>query len=138
MNKVSLLVIENIVVIKNSVFKQYKFLLILLLIVFFTGCNKASHDVEPTYISAYKYENKSCDSLKRELTYVQERANTMVKRVDDRKDSQDTKLAFGWLFWPSYLVIDDNTAEANELAKLKGEHRAISNVIDEKNCRVES
>ncbi len=102
-----------------------------------SGCNKASHDVEPTYVSQYKYEKKSCESLKRELEYIQERANIMMKRVDDRKDSQDTKLAFGWLFWPSYLIIDDNSSESQELSKLKGEYNAINRVIDEKNCKEE-
>ena len=71
------------------------------------------------------------------LNLIQERANIMMKRVDDRKDSQDTKLAFGWLFWPSYLIIDDNSSESQELSKLKGEYNAINRVIDEKNCKEE-
>lgn len=99
-----------------------------------TGCNKAAHDVQPLYISGYSYENKSCDGLKRELNYVEERENAMAQRVDDRKSSQDMKLAFGWLFWPSYFVIDNNDAEAQELSKLRGEYNSISRVLESKKC----
>lgn len=99
------------------------------------GCNKASHNVEPTYISSYRYDNKSCTTLKKELEYVTERADIMAHRVDERKSSQDTKMAFGWLFWPSYLVIDSNDYEVQELAKLRGEYNALNIAITNNGCK---
>lgn len=102
-----------------------------------SGCNKAAHDVQPLYVSSYRYENKTCDSLKQELEYVQERVNIMVQRVDERKSSQDTKLAFGWLFWPSYIIIDNNEPEAQELGKLRGEQNALKSVYETKKCKEE-
>ena len=101
-----------------------------------TGCNtnQASSQVKPTYVSSFNYESKTCKELKNELNIVENRAADMASNIDAIKDSQDTKLAFGWLFWPSYLIIDDNKTEAKELAKVKGTYKAIKNALKSKNC----
>lgn len=109
--------------------------LVLTIVLGFSGCNTASHEVQPTYVSSFKYSNKECDSLKRELRYIEERASTMSNRVDSIKSSQDTKMAFGWLFWPSYIIMDDNKQEAAELGRIRGEHKAILHALETKKCK---
>ncbi len=101
-----------------------------------TGCNtnQASSQVKATYVSSFNYDSKSCVELKNELNIVENRAAEMASNVDSIKDSQDTKLALGWLFWPSYLIIDDNKTEAKELGKVKGEYKALKNALKSKNC----
>ena len=99
-----------------------------------SGCNKSASQVQPTYVSSFKYDTKSCEELRTELDAVEERAASMSDKVDTIKDTQDTKLAFGWLFWPSYLIIDDNNEEAKELAKIKGEHKALKTALKSKDC----
>ncbi len=115
--------------------KRLSYGIIALAIIFgFSGCNKAASDVQPTYISSFKYDSKSCSELKNELDAVEERASAMSSKVDKIKDTQDTKLAWGWLFWPSYIVIDDNNEEAKELGQIKGEHKALKTAMKSKDC----
>lgn len=101
-----------------------------------TGCatNQASSQVKATYVSSFTYDSKSCSELKNELNIVEQRAAEMASNVDSIKSSQDTKLSLGWLFWPSYLIIDDNKAEAKELGKVKGEYESLKNALKSKNC----
>ena len=98
------------------------------------GCNTASSEVQPEYVSSFQYENKSCAELKNELHIVEQKATVMSGRVDSKASEQDTKLAFGWLFWPSYFVIDDNKEEAKKLAKIKGEYNALKEAMKSKSC----
>ena len=58
----------------------------------------------------------------------------MAGKVDSKAESQNTKLAFGWLFWPSYFIIDDNKSEVKELAKVKGEYGALKEAMKAKKC----
>ncbi len=58
----------------------------------------------------------------------------MAGNVDSKAKSQNTKLAFGWLFWPSYFVIDDNKSEVEKLAKVKGEYNALKEASKTKKC----
>lgn len=119
--------------------KIYKIVLGLVvgsLVLTITGCNtnQASSQVKATYVSSFNYDLKTCKELKNELDIVENRAADMAGNVDTIKDSQDTKLAWGWLFWPSYIIIDDNKAEVVELGKIKGTYKAIKNALKSKNC----
>ena len=98
------------------------------------GCNTSANQVEATYIDAIKHKEKTCRILKRDYSHVTQKVESMKGVVDAKKSSQDTKLAFGWLFWPSYLIIDDNKEEAKQLATLKGEFVALTSAMDEKEC----
>jgi hypothetical protein len=118
--------------------KKYKIIVLGLVVgsLVLTGCNtnQASSQVKATYVNSFNYDSKTCKELKNELNIVENRAADMASNIDTIKDSQDTKLAYGWLFWPSYLIIDDNKAEAKELSKVKGVYKAIKNTLKSKNC----
>lgn len=101
------------------------------------GCNTTSSQVKADYISPFKYDAKSCSELKKELTKVEQKATRVASNVDSIKETQDAKLAIGWLFWPSYLIIDDNKAEAKELSKIRGEFDALKSAINSKKCDAE-
>jgi hypothetical protein len=55
-------------------------------------------------------------------------------KVDQIKNIQDIKLSFGWIFWPSYFIIDDNRKEAVELGKLRGKLIFVEQLINDKKC----
>ncbi len=113
---------------------------ILLLFIFititFTGCNVTSSEVQPIYSNPYKHKNKSCSSLKKEIKHleIEVSASASAFNVDEAKDYQDTKLSFGWIFWPSYFIIDNNEDEAKKLALLKGKYQSLIDIIKFKNC----
>ena len=117
--------------------KKYKIIVLGLVVgsLVLTGCgNQTSSQVKAIYVSSFNYDSKTCKELKNELDIVENRAADIASNVDTIKNSQDTKLAFGWLFWPSYFVIDDNKVEAKELGKVKGTYKAIRNALKSKNC----
>ncbi len=115
--------------------KKFIYGIIALAIIFaLSGCNKAANDVQPTYISSFKYDSKSCSELKNELDIVEERVAVMSSEVNKIKNTQDAKLALGWLFWPSYLIIGDNNEEVKELGQIKGEGKALKIAMKSINC----
>ncbi len=99
-----------------------------------TGCNTTSSEVQPEYVSSFKYKNSSCVELENELLVIEQRTTEAVNEVDSKAISQDTKLALGWLFFPSYFIIDDNQPEAKKLAKIKGEYSALKEAMRSKHC----
>jgi hypothetical protein len=109
-------------------------LLLPIVVIFLSGCNTSSSGVAPTYKSVAQYRGQTCLELNNELTYVENEVQKMAGLVDKSKRHQDTKLSFGWIFWPSYLVIDNNEHEAHKLSILKGEYAAISRSIKSKKC----
>ena len=90
--------------------------------------------MKATYVNSLNYDSRTCKELKNELNTVEDQAADMASNIDTIKDSQDTKLAWGWLFWPSYLIIDDNKEEVKNYSKLKGEYNALKNALKRKNC----
>ncbi len=111
-----------------------KSLIAVSLLVIFAGCNKSSNDVRPSNVSIYKFQHKSCDSLQLELKNLTLLEKDIASSVDSIKSIQDTKMYFGWLFWPSYLIMDDNKDEAYQLSKIRGNITTLNSVILHKNC----
>ena len=112
-----------------------KIILTSLSVIFLNGCNTSSSEVIPTYKSISTYEKYNCLELISELSYIENEIQKTASIVDKTKRYQDTKLSFGWLFWPSYLVIDNNENEAHKLSILKGEYEAVSRSIKAKQCK---
>jgi uncharacterized protein YcfL len=111
-----------------------KVILISCILFFLSGCNTSSSEVAATYKNTTQYKGQTCLELKNELAYVESEVQKMASLVDKSKRYQDTKLSFGWIFWPSYFVIDNNEHEAHKLSLLKGEYSAISRSIKSKQC----
>lgn len=101
-----------------------------------SGCNISSSEVKATYKNTFTYQNQSCNELNSEKLYVENQIQKMAFVVDNSKSSQDLKLAFGTLFWPSYFVIDNNNQEAKKLSILKGEYNALYRTIKYKKCNL--
>jgi hypothetical protein len=111
-----------------------KYLIIASLLVVFTGCNQSAKDVRPSNVSIYKYQHRSCDTLKLELYNLLLIEDNIASDVDSIKERQDFKMYFAWLFWPSYLIIDDNKDAAYQLSKVRGNISTINSVILYKKC----
>jgi hypothetical protein len=66
--------------------KAYLSLFIIIMIgLSVSGCNKAAHDVQPLYVSSYRYENKTCDSLKQELGKLRGEQNALKSAYETKK-----------------------------------------------------
>jgi uncharacterized protein YcfL len=111
-----------------------KTLLLCLNTIILSGCNTSSSEVTSTYKNVSTYKNQTCLELKNEQVYVEGEIQKMASIVDKTKRHQDTKLSFGWVFFPSYFIIDDNSKEAEKLSILKGEYEAILRSIKSKQC----
>ena len=99
-----------------------------------SGCNISSSEVASTYKSTALYKNQNCSELNREKSYIENEIQKIASIVDKSKRHQDVKLSLGWMFWPSYFVIDNNEQEALKLSIIKGEYEAISRSIKSKQC----
>ena len=102
-----------------------------------SGCsNKSSSEVIPDQVSSYQFNKMTCKELEGEIDYLQGAAISAARIVDDRKETQDGKLAAGFLlFWPAMLITDSNKAEANKYAQLKGQYEAAMRSHRRKDCK---
>ncbi len=81
------------------------------------------------------YENFTCSQLKEENQRIQSRINEVSGNVDQRASGDKAKMGVGLvLFWPTLFFLKGDGPEAQELARLKGEHDALEQSHIKKNC----
>lgn len=85
--------------------------------------------------SPIQYENYTCEQLVAESTRIQQRVSAAGGRVDEKASGDSVKMGVGLvLFWPALFFIKGDGPEAQEFARLKGEHEAIEQVYNRKDC----
>ena len=100
-----------------------------------SGCASSSREIAPAYVSPMQYEGYSCEQLVSENSRIQSRISAAAGNVDDRASGDRVKMGVGLvLFWPTLFFLKGDGAEAQELARLRGEHEAIENVYIRKGC----
>lgn len=102
------------------------------------GCASSSDEISSTYVSPLEYEFYTCKQLAREAQRVADRAAMLAGRIDD--NARDDKIVAGVgavLFFPALLFIDGDGPEATEYAQLKGQHEAIQEEANRRNCNVQ-
>lgn len=100
-----------------------------------SGCASGSKEIKAAYVSPMTYENFNCQQLIEENNRIQVRISEVAGTVDKRASGDKTKMGVGLiLFWPTLFFLKGDGPEAQELARLKGEHEALEQAYIKKQC----
>ena len=101
-----------------------------------SGCNNVkSSEVISQNVSTYEYSDMTCSQLEGEMVFLNNAANSAGNVVDKKNSSAKGKNAAAFLlFWPALFLIDDNSSEAQQYARLKGEYEAVQRTHRKNDC----
>jgi len=106
----------------------------ILLAASFGGCAKKATEVQAAYVPKSKYIDRDCKLLERDMEDVSYRLVSAVKSQDSAHNRDVAMAVVGTvLFWPAYFVMLAGDEE-EELARLKGEYRAIDEALVYNRC----
>jgi hypothetical protein len=113
----------------------WKSLVVIISAVTVIGCASSSKEIKAAYVSPIQYDEYSCDQLVSESRRIQQRVSEAGGAVDERASGDSVKMGVGLvLFWPTLFFLKGDGPEAQEFARLKGEHEAIQQAYNLKNC----
>ncbi|MGB0631906.1 MAG: hypothetical protein ACPGRZ_14555 [Alphaproteobacteria bacterium] len=99
-----------------------------------SACADQSHQIEAAYVSPLEYEDKSCAKLELEYARVGSRSREINSKQDNITENDSAATAVGAiLFWPALFFIESDDHK-EEVARLKGQIRAIEDVGVNKEC----
>jgi hypothetical protein len=99
------------------------------------GCASGSGDIRAAYVSPMTYQNYSCEQLVTENERLQRQLSSVAGAVDKKAHGDAVKMGVGLvLFWPTLFFLKGDGVEAQEYARLKGEHEAFDQAYVQKNC----
>ncbi|NYZ13632.1 hypothetical protein HL658_13850 [Azospirillum sp. RWY-5-1] len=99
------------------------------------GCASGSKDIASSYVSPTLYQNWTCEQILAEDARITARVGQLTASVDDRASGDAFAMGVGMvLFWPALFFIKGNGPEAQEYARLKGEHDALQQSANQKSC----
>ncbi len=102
------------------------------------GCATGSKEIRSTYVSPMTYESYNCQQIREENQRIQNRISEVAGAVDKRASGDKTKMGVGLvLFWPTLFFLKGDGPEAQELARLKGEHEALEQTYIKRSCSSE-
>lgn len=103
--------------------------------VLLAGCATSSRDIKSIYVSPITYQSHTCEQLIQENQRIQARIGELAGSVDQRASKDQVKMGVGLvLFWPTLFFLKGDGAEAQEYARLKGEHTALESAYNSRNC----
>ena len=98
------------------------------------GCADKSAKIAASYVSPLKYRSYSCAQLTEEYARVLEEAGITNKAQDDVAANDAWAMGIGLVvFWPALFFID-NDDQREQVARLKGELKAIDQAAIRKDC----
>lgn len=107
----------------------------LLIPVFLSACATAGKDVAATYVSPVQFSNYDCSQIQQEVARIQGRANQLSGRLDEAASNDKAIMGVGMiLFWPALFALGGTKQQEAELARLKGEHDALTAAAVNKKC----
>lgn len=99
------------------------------------ACAHSSDEIGAQYVSSIQYANYDCQQIAAEEQRVAARVSQLKGEVDSNATGDTVATTVGViLFWPALFFIDGDGPEANEYARLKGEHEALQKASIEKKC----
>ncbi len=102
-----------------------------------SSCASKPQDIEAAYVSPTFYESLSCDRLREEATAVSARAIAASGAQQKKADNDAVAVGVGLvLFWPALFFAKGDGASAAEVARLKGEMKAIEAASIKNNCGI--
>jgi len=98
------------------------------------GCADQSKNIKASYVSPLKYRSYACDQLTEEYARVLEESQTVNKSQDDTAGNDAVAMGVGLvLFWPALFFIDSDD-QKEDVARLKGEIKAVEQAAIRKDC----
>lgn len=105
------------------------------LIFLIAGCATNPSDITPTYVSGAGYTAMSCSALSREADNVSSMLVLASKEQENAANFDATMVTVSAvLFWPAALFTKGDGMSAANVAKLKGEMRAIREASEINGC----
>lgn len=102
-----------------------------------SACASKPQDIEAAYVSPTLYERLSCDRLREEATAVSARAIAASGAQQKKADNDAVAVGVGVvIFWPALFFAKGDGATAAEVARLKGEMKAIEMASLKNNCGI--
>ena len=103
---------------------------------FLAGCASQPDEIMTSYVSPIQYSNYDCQQLAMESSTINQRANQLKGSLKKKADDDAAQMGVGLiLFWPTLFFLEGGDgAEAQEYARLKGEHEAIETASIQKKC----
>lgn len=99
------------------------------------ACATSSDKVAATYVSPIQYSNLSCTQIREEAGRVSVRAAQAAGAQDEKRRGDQVATTVGAVvFLPALLFIDGDNHQTAELARLKGEVKALGQASAEKRC----
>ncbi len=101
------------------------------------GCG--GRDARPVTVHQYGDDDRSCQAIEQELTYIEEDVNRLIP--ESKKAGKNTFLALGavliivpgfWDFTPFYMDFSD--AEKTEINAYRQRYNHLLIIAEEKNC----
>ncbi|MEC9463768.1 MAG: hypothetical protein VX601_11380 [Pseudomonadota bacterium] len=102
-----------------------------------SSCASKPSEIEAAYVSPTLYESLSCDRLREEATAVSARAIAASGVQQKKADNDAVAVGVGLvIFWPALFFAKGDGASAAEVARLKGEMKAIEMASLKNNCGI--
>jgi hypothetical protein len=99
------------------------------------GCAVRSGEVRPLAADPAVFATWDCERIDTEADAVQRRAADVAYTVDERAGNNIIAMGLGLMvFWPALLAMRPPGVEADELARLKGRHEALTAAAKARPC----
>ncbi len=106
----------------------------LLVALLLCGCAERSDRVLATSAPTSAYENESCDALTATYLETLKQRLTVGKKQDDKAYNDSVAAGLGLALFPPFLLLLATDDSAEEVARLKGELKAIETVSRANEC----
>lgn len=101
------------------------------------GCASSASSIKPAYVSPAGYQSFGCGQLAAEGARISIEASKAAHKQNQKRTHDAVVTAVGVVvFWPTLFLIDGNGPKAAEVARLKGEMKAIEQAAKAKNCNI--
>ena len=120
----------------ENLLKYYCMFLLSLIV---AGCASHPDKLQAESVSTLAYENYTCATISSESTRIDSRLAELHEKLKKERQGDIAQTAVAvTLFWPALFFLDgDNTPEATEFRRLKGEYEALGKISEMKNCGIE-
>lgn len=112
-----------------------KIFYILFSIGFLTNCSQHPDKIPSQYVSPLQYESYNCKQISYEMQRLSSRASELHGKQEKAAKGDSVKTGVGLvLFWPTLFFLDNNSAQASEYGRIKGEFSALEQAAVQKGC----
>jgi hypothetical protein len=102
-----------------------------------SACAKSTKEITPQYVSPMQYNGYTCSQIEQEMATVSHRVMEIGGQVDKTATNDQIQMGVGLvLLWPVLFLLDGDTPQAAEYARLRGEFDAMEKAAIKKDCNI--